>query len=238
MSATKPLAILLAVLVAATGVGAAVGSTHDTGAETYAMDAQLDDGTVTVTVTQNDSGVANATVEVDGEDVGETDANGTVAFERPDDEFEVNTETANAELESEYAVDDGSLVLEESEFEMEDDEREEEDEEREDEREDDEREEEDEEREDERENDEREEEEEEREDERENDEREDDEREEEDDERENDEDTDGDAAAQQGPPETLPSVVPDSVTTIHDRISAFLGGNGGSVIGLGGAAAS
>ena len=197
MSATKPLAILLAVLVAATGVGAAVGSTHDTGDGTYAMDAQLTDDVVTVTVTQDGEGIENATVEVDGEAVGETDANGTVTFERPDDEFEVSTETASAELESEYAVDDGSLVLEESEFEVEEDELDEEaeEDERDEEAEDDER---------------------------------DEEAEDERDEDAEEDDASADAADpadRQGPPSSLPSVVPD-------RVSALLG----SIFGDGGPA--
>lgn len=173
MSATKPLAILLAVLVAATGVGAAVGSTHDAGDGAYAMDAQLNEDVVTVTVTEDGEGIENATVDVDGEAVGETDANGTVTFERPDDEFEVSTETASAELESEYAVDDGSLVLEESEFEMEDEEAEE------------------------------------------------DERDEEAEEDERDEDADAgaaDPADRQGPPSSLPAVVPDRVSTLLGSI--------------------
>ncbi|WP_338739830.1 hypothetical protein [Haloplanus salilacus] len=214
MSVTKPLAILLAVLVAATGVGAAVGSTHDAGDGAYAMDAQLNDGVVTVTVTEDDDGVENATVEVDGEAVGETDADGTVAFERPDDEFEVSTETASVELESEYAVDDGSLVLEGSEFEMEDED--ERDEEAEDERDEEAEDERDEEAEDER-------------DEEAEDERDEEAEEIEDDERDENA-ADGSASAdagaadaaetadRQGPPSSLPAVVPDRVSTLLGSI--------------------
>jgi hypothetical protein len=197
MSATKPLAILLAVLVAATGVGAAAGSTYDTGDEAYAMDAQLDDGVVTVTVTADGEGVGNVTVEADGEDVGATDADGTVSFERPDDEFEVSAELDGAELESEYAVDDGSLVLDESEFEMDDeDESDEEDEAESDEAAD-----------------------------------ESEEADDADEAAEESDDTDeaaeeSDDADRQGPPSSLPSVVPD-------RVSALLG----SIFGDGGQSA-
>jgi hypothetical protein len=59
MLATKPLAIPLALLVAATGVGAAVGSTHDTGTGSYALDAQPDGGSVTVTVARDGDPVEN-----------------------------------------------------------------------------------------------------------------------------------------------------------------------------------
>ncbi|MFB6194929.1 MAG: hypothetical protein ABEI80_02070 [Haloplanus sp.] len=118
MTATKPLAVLFAVLVVATGIGAAAGSTYDTGSGTYAMDAQLNDGAVTVTVTDDGAGVPNATVTVGDESVGETNANGSVTFERPSDAFEVRVETGAVELKQEYAVENGSLVLQKSEFEM------------------------------------------------------------------------------------------------------------------------
>ncbi|WP_128477106.1 DUF4382 domain-containing protein [Halorussus pelagicus] len=59
----------------------------------------------TVSVTQNESAVANASVSVNGETVGETAADGTLTFAVPDaDELEVEVETENgsAELEVEF----------------------------------------------------------------------------------------------------------------------------------------
>ena len=225
MSATKPLAILLAVLVAATGVGAAVGSTHDTGDGAYAMDAQLDDGLVTVTVTHDGDPVENATVDV-ADETATTDGDGRVTVERPDDEFEVSLERAGVELKHEYAVDDGSLVLEQSEFETENEEADDESEETDDESEeaDDESEETDDESEDA-----------------------DDESEDADDESEDEgsedesdaDDGDGSAPAeaaaggppadaQRGPIASLPAQVPDHVSAIHELVGSFLSGDSGT----------
>jgi hypothetical protein len=121
MNATKPLAVLFAVLLVGAGAAAAAGSSYRTGTDAYAMDATLVDGTVTVTVDHGDSGVANATVYANDERVGTTDANGTVSFELGDDDLDVTVEADGVEMKGEYAVQDGSLVLEKSEFEREDD---------------------------------------------------------------------------------------------------------------------
>ena len=58
-------------------------------------------GNATLAVTRNGSAVANATVEVGGEVVGETDADGRLVFSVPDE----------AELEVEVETDDGSVEL-------------------------------------------------------------------------------------------------------------------------------
>ncbi|MFB6123503.1 MAG: hypothetical protein ABEJ78_08595 [Haloferacaceae archaeon] len=121
MNATKPLAVLFAVLLVGAGAAAAAGSSYETGTESYAVDATMDDGTVTVTVERGGSGLANATVYANGDQVGTTDANGTVSFETSaEDELEITVEGDAFETKSEYAVQDGSLVLEKSEFERED----------------------------------------------------------------------------------------------------------------------
>ncbi|MFC7172655.1 hypothetical protein ACFQL0_18425 [Haloplanus litoreus] len=198
---------------------------RDTGRDAYGMETTLDDGTVSVTVTRGDAGVENVSVAVDGESVGETDANGTVTVDRPDDDsFEVTVETASAELKGEYVVENGSLALEKSEFEMEDDAEENESEEDESEEEADESEED--------------------ESEEEADESEEDESEEEADESEEgaaDEDDENataeadasanaraGASAQQGPPASLSERVPGHVAAIQDLLGSFLSGNLGA----------
>jgi len=65
--------------------------------------------TVTLSVTDANGTVANATVEVNGETVGETGADGTLAFEVPDtEELEVDLEAGDAEVELEREVKGGS----------------------------------------------------------------------------------------------------------------------------------
>lgn len=62
-------------------------------------------GNATLAVTRNGSAVANATVEVGGEVVGETDADGRLVFSVPDDEeleVEVEAEDGSAELKKRF----------------------------------------------------------------------------------------------------------------------------------------
>jgi len=63
---------------------------------------------VTLAVTDGDGAVANATVTVNGEAVGETNADGTLTFEVPDDdELEVTVESDDAEVELERKIKGG-----------------------------------------------------------------------------------------------------------------------------------
>ena len=65
--------------------------------------------TVTLSVTDANGTVANATVEVNGETIGETGADGTLAFEVPDtDELEVEVEAGDAEVELERKIKGGN----------------------------------------------------------------------------------------------------------------------------------
>lgn len=65
-------------------------------------------GTATVTVTRNGDPVANATVVVNGDEVGTTDANGTRSFTVPEGEsLSVTVETGDAEAELEREFDSG-----------------------------------------------------------------------------------------------------------------------------------
>jgi len=65
--------------------------------------------TVTLSVTDANGSVANATVEVNGETIGETDADGTLAFEVPDtEELEVEVEAGDAEVELERKIKGGN----------------------------------------------------------------------------------------------------------------------------------
>lgn len=80
--------------------------------------ATYDNGTVTVTVTANGSGVENVTVLADDERVGTTDANGTVTFEtNASEELELELHKGGFEGELKYAIQDGSLVVLEEEYE-------------------------------------------------------------------------------------------------------------------------
>jgi len=117
----------LAVLLVAAGGGAALTETVQTagdgGDATSAprgvdVAATHDDGTVTVTVTDDGAGVEGVAVHADDERVGTTDANGTVAFETDaDDELELELTTDGFEGELEYVLQDGSLTLVEEEYE-------------------------------------------------------------------------------------------------------------------------
>ena len=89
--------------------------TEDDESETErALDATLDGKvrageTVTLSVTDANGSVANATVAVNGETVGETSADGTFAFEVPDtDELEVEVTRGDAEVELERRVKGGN----------------------------------------------------------------------------------------------------------------------------------
>jgi hypothetical protein len=65
--------------------------------------------TVTLSVTDANGSVANATVEVNGETVGETGADGTLAFEVPDtEELEVEVTAGDAEVELERKIKGGN----------------------------------------------------------------------------------------------------------------------------------
>ncbi|MFC6989369.1 hypothetical protein ACFQJD_12845 [Haloplanus sp. GCM10025708] len=121
MNATNLLAVTFAVLLVGSGAAVAAGSSYETGTESYAMDATLDDGTVTVAVDRGGSGVPDATVYADGERVGTTGENGTVSFETTAaDELELAVEGDGFEMNGEFDVENGSLVLEKSEFERDD----------------------------------------------------------------------------------------------------------------------
>ena len=65
----------------------------------------------TVAVTRNGSAVANATVEVEGEVVGQTNADGTITFavpDREDLEVEIETENGSTKLETDLRKEDES----------------------------------------------------------------------------------------------------------------------------------
>jgi hypothetical protein len=126
MSPTKVAAAGLALLLVAAGGGAALSASPatqpDTGDSSSLRDADVastyDDGTVTVTVTSNGTGVENVSVYADDEHVDTTDANGAVSFEATDDEeLEVELVAGDFEGELAYAIEDGSLVLVEEEYE-------------------------------------------------------------------------------------------------------------------------
>jgi hypothetical protein len=78
------------------------------------VSAELDDGTVTVSVSYDGDPVANATVYADGERVGTTGGDGTVAFAaNVTEDLEVTVEKGEFEAELAYTVQDGDLVLSE-----------------------------------------------------------------------------------------------------------------------------
>ena len=114
MNTTKLLTVLVAALVVSAGAGAVSAQTAtETSADTN-VDASYDDGTVTLTVTQNGTAVENVSVEANDETVGTTDANGTLAFEtNATEELELEISSGEQELEQEYVLEDGELVREE-----------------------------------------------------------------------------------------------------------------------------
>ncbi|QKY20271.1 hypothetical protein B4589_007715 [Halolamina sp. CBA1230] len=102
----------MAALVVSVGAGAVTAQTDDTSAGTT-VDASYDDGAVTLTVTENGTGVENLSVEANDEDVGTTDANGTLTFEtNASEELEIELEGDEFEHEVEYEIEDGELVRE------------------------------------------------------------------------------------------------------------------------------
>ncbi|NHN43540.1 DUF4382 domain-containing protein [Halorubellus sp. JP-L1] len=88
--------------------------TEDGESDESALEASLDGQvrageTVTLSVTDANGSVANATVEVNGETAGETAADGTLAFEVPDtEELEVEVTKDDAEVELERDVKGGN----------------------------------------------------------------------------------------------------------------------------------
>jgi len=108
-----------AVTAAATGLpGAGSDDEEEQGPRGVDVAATHDNGTVTVTVTTDGSGVENVTVLADDEEVGTTDANGTVAFETNDsEELELELHKSGFEGELEYVLRNGSLLLLEEEYE-------------------------------------------------------------------------------------------------------------------------
>ncbi|MFC7019690.1 MULTISPECIES: DUF7096 domain-containing protein [Haloarcula] len=76
-------------------------------------DTALADGTVTVTLTYQDRGVADAVVYANDRQVGTTDSDGTVAFDVPSGTEELDVEIVKGEFEAEfeYELRNGSLVL-------------------------------------------------------------------------------------------------------------------------------
>ena len=79
-------------------------------------DATLEGDTVTATVQYEGSGVAGASVYANDEQVGTTDANGTVSFAVPNgtESFEVEIVKGEFEAEFEYELTDGTLSMTES----------------------------------------------------------------------------------------------------------------------------
>ncbi len=74
----------------------------------------LDDGVVTVSVTYNDTAVANASVYANGERVGTTDADGTTSFAidaNATEELELEIVRGEFEAELDYSVQSGELTL-------------------------------------------------------------------------------------------------------------------------------
>jgi uncharacterized protein (UPF0333 family) len=125
MDATKLIAAVFAVLLVGAGAVAA-GTAATTANESSASDqapatvdvrATHDNGTVTVTVTENGTDVENVTVVAGDEQVGTTGADGTVTFEtNAPEELELTKGEFEGELK--YAIVDGSLVLQEEEYEF------------------------------------------------------------------------------------------------------------------------
>ena len=155
MALSKPLIVVLSVLlvagggVAATGVAQTDADTSTTASvSALEMDATLGNETVTVTVADDGTPVENASITVEGDEevTVTTDANGTATVDRSSltedgeslEELEVEYETEHAEGSLEFVVQDGSLTLVEEKYEY-DVEEDEDDERDDDERDDDER---------------------------------------------------------------------------------------------------
>lgn len=81
------------------------------------VDATLEGGTVSVAVTYDGAGVANATVFANGESVGATDSGGSVAFDvdaNDTEDLELAVVKGDFEAEVEYELRDGALVVTDS----------------------------------------------------------------------------------------------------------------------------
>ena len=110
--------LLMAIPAMATTVGAQTvddGTTNETNTTTnatvFAVDATLDNETVTVSVTSNDTAVENASVAVNGSNVDSTDANGTLQFPLENrSAVEIGVTVDNTTQTTTYDVVDGSLV--------------------------------------------------------------------------------------------------------------------------------
>lgn len=76
------------------------------------VDATLDDDTVTITLTDDEGGIAGAGVYLEGDHVGETDKDGQASFTIADDteDFDVEFVKGDDEVKAEYEVDGDSLV--------------------------------------------------------------------------------------------------------------------------------
>lgn len=142
MTATKLTALLLAALMITAGAGTVAATTETataaneptdtpTGEEpdeddsepslNLDVDAAYENGTVDLSVTDNGTGLANVSVETAEAVVGETDADGSLTFEtNATDELELALTGDGWSAEYEYAIENGSLVLEESDVEFED----------------------------------------------------------------------------------------------------------------------
>lgn len=137
MTATKLLSLLVAAALVTAGAGTVVAVDEtatatatntptdaleeDLNETDVAVDASYDNGTVDLTVTTDDTGAENVSVTANGDAVGETDANGTLTFEtNATDELELTLTGDQFTAEYVYAIENGSLVLEDSEVELDD----------------------------------------------------------------------------------------------------------------------
>lgn len=117
---SKIFAVAVAALLVTAGGAAAVGTvvsdeTPDT--RDADIEATYDGGNVTATVNNGGEPVQNATVEV-GDEEYRTDADGVATAPVEDaDEVTIEVEAPGFEGEHEYAIVDGTLVLEEESFE-------------------------------------------------------------------------------------------------------------------------
>lgn len=105
-----------------TGAGTENETASETGSETQTatptpsaddvdIDATLDDGTVTLTLTNDGSPIEGAMLSVNGDSAGDTDADGVVSFQAEADEedYDVRFEKDDAEIRTEYLVENGTI---------------------------------------------------------------------------------------------------------------------------------
>jgi hypothetical protein len=134
MALSKPLIVVLSVLLVAGGGVAATGvaqtdadASTTTAVSALEMDATLGNETVTVTVADDGTPVENASITVEGDEevTVTTDANGTATVDRSNltedgeslEELEVEYETEHAEGSLEFVVQNDSLTLVEEKYE-------------------------------------------------------------------------------------------------------------------------